>query len=87
MDLKACSLEELNGREYLGEYLAATDGMHSLKKNPVYNVAYAFATHVVLLDENGVVKKIVAAHDVGRAINPLAVEGQIDGGVIMSVMH
>lgn len=85
MDLKACSLEELNGREYLGEYLAATDGMHSLKKNPVYNVAYAFATHVVLLDENGVVKKIVAAHDVGRAINPLAVEGQIDGGVIMSM--
>lgn len=85
MDLKACSLEELNGREYLGEYLAATDGMHSLKKNPMYNVAYAFATHVVLLDENGVVKKIVAAHDVGRAINPLAVEGQIDGGVIMSM--
>ena len=31
------------------------------------------------------VLKVVAAHDVGRAINPQAVEGQIFGGVIMSL--
>lgn len=30
-------------------------------------------------------EKIVAAHDVGRAVNPLSVEGQIEGGVIMSL--
>lgn len=29
------------------------------------------------------VKKIVAAHDVGRAINPMATEGQVEGGVLM----
>ena len=28
--------------------------------------------------------EIVAAHDVGGAVNPLSVEGQIEGGVIMS---
>ena len=28
--------------------------------------------------------EIVAAHDVGKAVNPLSVEGQIEGGVIMS---
>ena len=28
---------------------------------------------------------MVAAHDVGRAINPLSVEGQIEGGVVMSM--
>jgi xanthine dehydrogenase molybdenum-binding subunit len=31
------------------------------------------------------VLKVVAAHDVGKAINPLIVEGQIEGGVLMSV--
>ena len=31
------------------------------------------------------VTKYVAAHDVGRAINPFAVEQQIEGGVIMGI--
>jgi len=31
------------------------------------------------------VHKVAAAHDVGRAINPTAVEGQIEGGVIMGL--
>ena len=39
---------------------------------------------VCILNEDGTVKKIVAAHDVGKAVNPLSVEGQIEGGVIMS---
>ena len=84
-DLQKHSLEELNGREYLGEYLAATDPMGSDKKNPVSHVAYGYATQVVLLQEDGTIEKVVAAHDVGRAINPLAIEGQIEGGVVMSL--
>ena len=31
------------------------------------------------------VKRIVCAHDVGRAINPLLVKGQIEGGVVMGI--
>src|SRR5699024_6397597 len=42
------------------------------------------ATQVCVLNEEGMVEKIVAAHDVGKAVNPLSVEGQIEGGVIMS---
>ena len=84
-DLKDHTLSQLNGREYLGEYLAATDPMGSEKKNPVSHVAYGYATQVVLLQEDGLIEKVVAAHDVGRAINPLAVEGQIEGGVVMSL--
>lgn len=85
LDLKDKTLEELDGKEYYGEYLAATDPMGSDKKNPVSHVAYGFATQVVLLNEDGTVEKVVAAHDVGRAINPLSVEGQIEGGVVMSL--
>ena len=29
------------------------------------------------------VRKIVAAHDVGRAINPLTLQGQVEGGIVM----
>ncbi len=84
-DMEGHTLADLNGREYKGEYLAATDPMGTPKKNPVSHVAYGYATQVVLLDENGVVEKVVAAHDVGKAINPLSVEGQIEGGVVMSL--
>lgn len=83
-DLSSHSLSELEGKEYTGEYLAATDPMGSDKKNPVSHVAYGYATQVCILNEDGTVKKIVAAHDVGKAVNPLSVEGQIEGGVIMS---
>ncbi|MEY8352419.1 selenium-dependent xanthine dehydrogenase [Lachnospiraceae bacterium 54-53] len=79
------TLSDLNGKEYYGEYLAATDPMGSEKKNPISHVAYGFATQVVCLKEDGTVEKVVAAHDVGKAINPLSVEGQIEGGVVMSL--
>lgn len=79
------SLSDLNGREFYGEYLAATDRMGADKPNPVSHVAYGYATQVVCLNEDGTIEKVVAAHDVGRAINPLSVEGQIEGGVVMSL--
>ena len=53
--------------------------------NPVSHIAYGYATQVCILDEDGKMKRIVAAHDVGRAVNPTSVEGQIEGGVVMSM--
>ena len=84
-DLEGRELKDLNGREYKGEYLADADPMGSPKKHPVSHVAYGYATQVVLLNEDGTIEKVVAAHDVGKAINPLSVEGQIEGGVVMSL--
>lgn len=78
-------LSSLNGQEFYGEYLAKTDPMGSDVPNPVSHVAYGYATQVVALNEDGTVKKVVAAHDVGKAINPISVEGQIEGGVVMSL--
>ncbi len=48
-------------------------------------MAYGYATQVAVLGEDGKLERIIAAHDVGRAINPLSVEGQIEGGVVMSM--
>jgi len=79
------SIEDLEGQEFYGEYFGETDPMDSDKPNPISHVAYSYATHVVLLNEQGIVEKVVAAHDVGRAINPKAIEGQIEGGVCMGL--
>ena len=78
-------LSDLNGTEYYGEYLAKTDPLGAPVPNPVSHVAYGYATQLCELDEDGKVKLLVAAHDVGKAVNPLSCEGQIEGGVVMSM--
>lgn len=83
--LEQATLAALEGSEYYGEYSGKTDPMDSAKPNPVSHVAYSYATHVVLLNEQGKVEKVVAAHDVGRAINPKAAEGQVEGGIAMGL--
>jgi len=84
-DLIKFSLSELEGKEYYEEFTAITDPMGTKKKNPVSHIAYGYATQVVILDDDGKVCKVVAAHDVGKAINPSNVEGQIEGGVVMGL--
>lgn len=79
------TLADLSGQEFYAEYEGITDKMGSEKENPISHIAYGYATHVVDLDEEGKLKEVLAAHDVGRAINPLNVEGQIEGGVVMSL--
>ncbi len=77
--------KKMEGREFYGEYLAKTDKMGTPVPNPVSHVAYGYATQVCVLNEDGTIKKVVAAHDVGKAVNPKSVEGQIEGGVVMSL--
>jgi selenium-dependent xanthine dehydrogenase len=84
-DLGSHSLAELDGNEYYREYDCVTDPMTSDKQNRFSHVAYGYATQVVILDDDGRVRRVVAAHDVGRAINVNGVEGQIEGGVVMGL--
>ena len=79
------TLSHLNGREFYGEYLGKTDPLGADVPNPVSHIAYGYATQACILDEAGRIEKIVAAHAVGKAVNPLSVEGQIEGGVVMSL--
>ncbi len=84
--LEGRQLRDLIGSEFYGEYLAKTDPLGADVPNPVSHVAYGYATQMCVLDkETGRIKKLVAAHDVGKAVNPLSVEGQIEGGMVMSM--
>ncbi|MBQ9166437.1 MAG: molybdopterin-dependent oxidoreductase, partial [Oscillospiraceae bacterium] len=84
-DLASQTLEQLEGKSYYGEYLAKTDPLGADLPNPVSHVAYGYATQLCILDEKGKLKQFVAAHNVGKAVNPLSCEGQIEGGVVMGL--
>jgi xanthine dehydrogenase molybdenum-binding subunit len=47
--------------------------------------SFSYATQVVILDEKGKLEKVIAAHDVGRAVNPKLCEGQLEGSVHMGL--
>ena len=79
------SLAELEGYEFYAEFESVTDKMGSDKPHPVSHISYGYATQVAELDDNGKLKRLIAVHDVGKAINPKSVEGQIEGGLVMSM--
>lgn len=82
---EAGSLEALEGREFIDEFTAVTDPMGSTKPNPKSHIAYSYSTQVVELDDAGKLVKVTAAVDVGTVVNPTAVEGQVEGGVVMGL--
>ncbi len=54
------------------------------------SAAYSFGAHAAEVEvdlETGRVRvlRVLAAHDVGRAINPMLVEGQVEGGIAMGL--
>ena len=78
-------LDKLNGREFYAEYFEPTDKLGADVPFPKSHVAYAYATHLVVLDDEGKVSKVIAAHDSGKVVNPISIQGQIEGGVLMSL--
>jgi xanthine dehydrogenase molybdenum-binding subunit len=54
--------------------------------NPTIHAAFGYATQLVVIDrETGNVERVVAIHDVGKAVNPVLCEGQIEGSVHMGL--
>jgi aldehyde oxidoreductase len=85
-DLQRHSLRELTGREYSGECaITYTTALGAQTDKPITHFSYGFATQVVILDDDGKLRKVVAAHDVGRVINRKLLEGQIEGSVHMGL--
>ncbi|HZD16514.1 MAG TPA: molybdopterin cofactor-binding domain-containing protein, partial [Actinomycetota bacterium] len=85
-ELDGGELRDLAGREFFGEVVIDwTSKPDEDVPNPVTHFAYGWAVQVVLLDGEGRVEKVIAAHDVGKAINPTLLEGQIEGAVHMGL--
>lgn len=85
LDAVGGDLNKLNGKDYYAEYFEPTDKLGADVPFPKSHVAYGFATHLVVLDDEGKVKKVYAAHDSGKVVNPISIQGQIEGGVLMSL--
>ena len=75
------------GIDYVGEYRVDwTDSMDDGLENPVIHSTFGYAAQLVILDpDTGGVEQVVAAHDVGRAVNPMLCEGQVEGAVHMGL--
>ena len=85
LDEAGGDLDALEGRSFFYEYFEPTDKLGADVPNPKSHIAYGYATHVVILDDDGRVKEVYAAHDSGKVVNPIAIQGQIEGGVLMSM--
>jgi xanthine dehydrogenase molybdenum-binding subunit len=82
------ALGDLIGREYAADVLVddtTKPGELAANGRVKTHTAFGFATQVCILDENGRIERFIAAHDVGRAINPALCEGQIEGSVHMGL--
>ena len=85
LDEAGGDLSKLEGKEYFAEFFDPTDKLGADVPFPKSHVAYGFAAHVVVLDDEGKVKEVYAAHDSGRVVNPTSIQGQIEGGVLMGM--
>jgi len=87
-DLKQSTLDQLVGREYGGDYVCdftTKPGTPAALENPTAHLTFSYATQVVILGEDGRMERVVAAHDVGHAINPRLCAEQMEGGVHMGL--
>jgi xanthine dehydrogenase molybdenum-binding subunit len=74
------------GVDYQGAY--RVDWTHHLGEveQPVIHSAFGYAAQLVVMDlQTQAIEEVVAVHDVGRAVNPLLCEGQIEGSVHMGL--
>ncbi len=73
--------------DYHGSYTVDwTNSINDGVDNPIIHSAFGYACQVVIADpDTGKIERVVAAHDVGRAINPVLAAGQVEGAVHMGL--
>ncbi len=83
------TLADLVGQTFQGEWSCTYTSKlgKDLDKpgGPKTHLTYGFATQVAILDDDGRLTKMVAAHDVGRVINPTQLAGQMYGSLHMGI--
>jgi xanthine dehydrogenase molybdenum-binding subunit len=74
------------GVDHYGEYRVDWTQKLGEVENPTIHSTFGYAAQLVTVDRStGKVTDVVAAHDVGRAVNPTLCEGQIEGSVHMGL--
>lgn len=75
------------GVDYEGEYrIDWTNSLSEGLENPIIHSTFGYAAQLVIMaPDSDLIERVVAAHDVGRAVNPLLCEGQIEGSVHMGL--
>ncbi|MEM8620167.1 MAG: molybdopterin cofactor-binding domain-containing protein [Actinomycetota bacterium] len=88
----ACAAARAGGcaveADYVGEYVVDwTDRLDDPDvEHPTIHSCFSYAAQLVVIDpDSRAIERVVAVHDVGRAVNPLLVEGQIEGSVHMGL--
>lgn len=79
-------LKDLVGRVYSADVVVedtTAPGAHA--PNVKTHTTFSYATQLCILDEFGRIDRFIAAHDVGRAVNPSLCEGQIEGSIHMGL--
>ena len=73
--------------DYEGEYRVDwTNKISDGLEHPIIHSTFGYAAQLVIANpETGRIEKVVAVHDVGRAVNPLLCEGQVEGSVHMGL--
>jgi xanthine dehydrogenase molybdenum-binding subunit len=85
-DLDAgATLGELVGRVYPAEVVIDDTTALGAPGRIKTHTAFGYATQVCILDAEGRIERVVAAHDVGRVVNPALCEGQIEGSIHMGL--
>jgi len=87
---EAARIAQHEGRELQAEVIYTPPKTVPLGVKGDAHFAFGYATQAAEVEVNTVtgevrVLRVVAAHDVGRAINPLALSGQVEGGVVMGL--
>ena len=74
------------GVDHYGEYRVDWTQKLGEVENPTIHSTFGYAAQLVTVDrDTGKVTEVVAAHDVGMAVNPTLCEGQIEGSVHMGL--
>jgi xanthine dehydrogenase molybdenum-binding subunit len=86
----ACQAAKQGGCQYDVDYVGEhrVDWTHHMGEvdKPIIHSAFGYAAQLVIADPaTGAIERVVAAHDVGRAVNPTLCEGQVEGSVHMGL--
>lgn len=72
--------------DHVGEYRVDWTDKLGTVENPTIHSTFGYACQLVVADpDDGSIDYVVAAHDVGKAVNPTLCEGQIEGSVHMGL--